>query len=147
LSVIWIVGSTEKDAKDDLDAAYDIVQGSTNQDAISKYNEASKAFSDSDYSKTRKLSAEAITLAGIVVPEDGGPEVIIRDAPDYTPYIILVVLLLVAILFISFKNRKEDVEEEEKEEKEKPSKKSSWGWTPKKESAMERKASKGGLDS
>jgi hypothetical protein len=133
-----------KDAKDKLDAAYEIVKNSLNPDATSKYNEASRAYANGDYVKTRSLSADAISLAGIVPDTDNTPTIIIKEAPDYTPYILLVVILMAAILYITFKKKK--VEEEEKKE-EKPVKKGGWGWSNEKQNSMEKKASDGLLDS
>jgi hypothetical protein len=139
-----------KEAKDELDRAYGEVSSSENPEATNKYNEAVAAFNSKDYERAESLSREAISLAGAEVIDDE-PTVIVEKPPDYTFFFIAIGILLAVILFIVIRNRDmgEDEEEDEEEPKKKKKKKEkgNWAWTKEKESSMEKKSSKGLLDS
>ena len=139
-----------KDAKDELDRAYLEVSSSNNPQATNKYNEAAAAFNNKDYSRAERLSKEAIVLAGEDVPSDA-PTVIVEKPPDYSIFFIAIAVLLgLTLLVVIMNRRKGDIgedEEEEKEDKHLKKNKSDWTWTKKKESSMEKRASKGLLDS
>jgi hypothetical protein len=138
-----------KEARDELNAAYNILSVSGNNEAAIKYNEARTAFSEGKYQDAKRLAREASALARVTEPDEE-PVVIIEATPDYSIYFIAVVVLAGAILLISLKGRiggeeKEEGEEEERKSKGKPAKKGSWAFVRERGSSMQK--SEGLLDS
>jgi hypothetical protein len=138
-----------KEARDELNAAYNILSVSGNNEAAIKYNEARTAFSEGKYQDAKRLAREASALARVTKPDEE-PVVIIEATPDYSIYFIAVVVLAGAILLISLKGRiggeeKEEGEEEERKSKGKPAKKGSWAFVRERGSSMQK--SEGLLDS
>ena len=137
-----VARADRKETKDKLEGAYTIVKNSNNADATEKYNQASTAFSKGEYSKARGLINEAVALARIKPPEDGGPTVIVERPADYSGYFIAIGALLALILVMVFYKKGAAGDGEEAPKKGKPEKKESWVWSKGKESSIERKASK-----
>lgn len=136
----------KKESKDKLDEAYAIVRDSNNPNATAKYNEASQAYSEGEYSRAMGLAAEAIALSSIKPPENGT----VAAAPaDYSVYFIAVGVLLVLILLIVVmrkgglrddegRTKNEDEREGKAADRQKTARKGSWGWVKEDLSSMER---------
>jgi hypothetical protein len=138
-----------KGTKDLLDQAYEEVKGSKNPNAVERYQAATRAFSNGEYTRSQMLAMEAISLADIIPPTEE-PPIVVEKTPDYTIFFIAIAVLMFLILAVSLYRRgkrQEGVEGEEGEKPAKKTKKKSWVWTKGKESSMEKRASKGSLDS
>lgn len=125
-----------KDTKDVLDDALVKVEKSKSTEAREKYNEAATAYNEGNYASARILTNEAISIALKSDNGDNGPIIIVEEAPDYTPYLVIVGVLLGLLFFVVLargKRREEGGEEPLK-------KKGSWTWTKEKESSMEKSA-------
>jgi hypothetical protein len=131
-----------REAKEELDTAYNAVNGKS-QEAVNKYSEASVAFSNGDYVETKRLAREAVILAEQYTGNDD-PVVIVEESPDYSIFFIAIGVLLVLVIIVTLMKRNN--EEDEDVEPKKGKIKSSWSFTSKKKSSMER-ASESSLDS